>query len=190
MPSAIRRHLSFANVASLLALVFAMGGTGYALTIPKNSVGTKQIKTNGVGSSEVKKNAVSAKKVKDGSLLAADFKAGQIPAGAKGATGAPGAPGVVGAVTVVRDEFTVADSVNSTGLQVPCPAGTKAIGGGAALDSTGVEDINLTVSRPFRTGGDPPNDGQSFDAWRVVFHNPVGGTASTGAKAYVVCAQT
>jgi len=31
MAQNIRRHLSFANVASLAALVFAMGGTGYAL---------------------------------------------------------------------------------------------------------------------------------------------------------------
>ena len=37
----MRRHLSFANITSLMALVFAMGGTGYALTIPKNSVGSK-----------------------------------------------------------------------------------------------------------------------------------------------------
>jgi hypothetical protein len=39
-----QRHLSFANVTSLMALVFAMGGTGYALTLPKASVGSKQIR--------------------------------------------------------------------------------------------------------------------------------------------------
>ena len=41
MNARIRRHISFANVTSLMALVFAMGGTGYALTIPKNSDGTR-----------------------------------------------------------------------------------------------------------------------------------------------------
>lgn len=38
-----------------MALVFAMGGTGYALTLPKNSVGPKQIKKNGGASSEIRR---------------------------------------------------------------------------------------------------------------------------------------
>jgi hypothetical protein len=102
MPQRIRRHLSFANVASLSALVFAMGGTGYALSIPKNSVGSAQIKKGAVANSDLRANAVTGAKVKDGSLLTGDFKLGQIPAGAKGATGpagaggAPGAPGATG----------------------------------------------------------------------------------------------
>lgn len=49
----------------------AMGGTGYALSLPKASVGAKQLK----------KGAVNSKKVKNASLLETDFKAGQLPAG-------------------------------------------------------------------------------------------------------------
>ena len=53
MAQRIRGHLSFANVTSLLALVFAMGGTSYALTLPKNSVGSKQIRKNAVTTAKV-----------------------------------------------------------------------------------------------------------------------------------------
>jgi hypothetical protein len=197
MATVILRHLSFANVTSLAALVFAMGGTGYAVSkLPKNSVGTKQIRTNGVGSSEIKKNAVTAKKVKDGSLLATDFAAGQIPAGAKGATGAqgiqgiqgiPGPAGVVGAVTVKRTDFTVAAGFASTGTTITCPAGTRAIGGGAYFGNAG-SDMALITSAPYSSGV-AATDGGTFDAWRVAFSNPdLLGTASV--LGYAICAQT
>jgi hypothetical protein len=45
----IGKALSFANIVSMLALMLAMGGAGYALTIPKNSVGSQQIKNNAEG---------------------------------------------------------------------------------------------------------------------------------------------
>jgi hypothetical protein len=45
----------YANVASTLALVVALGGTSYAaVALPKNSVGNKQLKTSAVTSSKVK----------------------------------------------------------------------------------------------------------------------------------------
>jgi hypothetical protein len=82
-----RTHLSFANVLSMLALFVAFGGVSYAaLKLPKNSVGSKQIK----------KNAVNSSKVKNGSLRNGDFKAGQLPAGAQGPPGAPGPTGPAG----------------------------------------------------------------------------------------------
>ena len=69
LPSRVR----YADVMSTLAVFLALGGIGYAaITIPKNSVGTKQLK----------KNAVTTKKVKDRTLLKRDFKRGQLPAGA------------------------------------------------------------------------------------------------------------
>jgi hypothetical protein len=36
-------RLTFANVVSVMALFIALGGGAYALTIPANSVGTKQV---------------------------------------------------------------------------------------------------------------------------------------------------
>jgi hypothetical protein len=90
----IARRLTFANVVACLALFIALGGASYAaLKLPKNSVGTKQLK----------KNAVTAAKVKPGTLLAKDFRAGQLPAGATGARGPEGpigAQGTAGAAAV------------------------------------------------------------------------------------------
>jgi hypothetical protein len=68
---------------ALVALFVALGGTGYAVVkLPKNSVGSEQIKANAVRSSEVS----------NGSLLARDFKAGELPAGAPGLPGGKGDP--------------------------------------------------------------------------------------------------
>lgn len=192
MAQGIRRHLSFANVTSLMALVFAMGGTGYALTLPKNSVGGKQLR----------KNAVTGAKVKNRSLRASDFALGQLPSGAPGAPGAPGAtgptgpkgaagdpgvPGVVGAVTVQRGDFGLTDG-SSSGVSVPCPGGTKAIGGGASVDAITSADIRATVSRPDRTGV-APAAGETFNGWRVTYVNPAGGTGNTTGHAFAICAE-
>jgi hypothetical protein len=82
-----RRHLSFANVVSMLALFVALGGVSYAaLKLPKNSVGSKQIKAN----------AVKSGKVKNGSLRSKDFKAGDLPEGPQGPQGQPGTNGTNG----------------------------------------------------------------------------------------------
>ena len=83
----LRKRLTYANVIATLALFLALGGTSYAVTaLPKNSVGTQQLK----------KNAVTGVKVKDGSLSSADFVAGTLLKGDTGATGAAGATGATG----------------------------------------------------------------------------------------------
>lgn len=84
----VRRRLSYANLAATLALFVALGGTSYAaLTLPKNSVGSAQIRAG----------AVTSRKVKDHSLLARDFKRGQF-VGSTGRRGPVGAVGPVGPV--------------------------------------------------------------------------------------------
>lgn len=82
------RKGTYANVASTLALVVALGGVSYAaVAIPKNSVGSKQIINSSVKSADIK----------NGSLKGADFKAGQLPAGAQGPAGPAGPAGAAGA---------------------------------------------------------------------------------------------
>ena len=84
----LRHRPSPALVVACLALTIALGGTSYAaVTLPRNSVGTPQLK----------RNAVNSLKVRNFSLLRADFKRGQIPAGARGPQGLPGATGATGA---------------------------------------------------------------------------------------------
>jgi hypothetical protein len=84
----LREQLSYANVMSSIAVFVVLGGGAYAAaTLPKNSVGSKQIKAN----------AVTSSKVKNGSLLSSDFKPGQLVAGAPGPVGPAGPAGAAGA---------------------------------------------------------------------------------------------
>jgi hypothetical protein len=53
-----RQQLSFANVIAVLALFVALGGTSYAISrLPKNSVGTKQIKSGAVTLAKINSSA-------------------------------------------------------------------------------------------------------------------------------------
>jgi hypothetical protein len=84
----LRSRLTFANTVSLIALFVALGGTGYAaVKLPRNSVGTTQLKSN----------AVTSGKVKNGALRRADFRAGDLPAGERGPAGTNGTNGTNGA---------------------------------------------------------------------------------------------
>jgi hypothetical protein len=75
-----------ALLVALLALFVALAGTSYAaLKLPKNSVGTRQIRNN----------AVTSAKVKNRALLAKDFKKGQLHAGPRGPRGPKGDTGTV-----------------------------------------------------------------------------------------------
>jgi hypothetical protein len=67
----LRARLTYANAMSTIAVFVALGGGAYAVTVPRNSVGPKQLKAN----------AVTGAKVKNRSLLAADFKRGQLSIG-------------------------------------------------------------------------------------------------------------
>src|SRR5215218_2099685 len=83
----LRSRLNYANVVATIALFASLGGGAYAaLKLPRNSVGSSQIRPNAVRSSDVK----------DGVLLAKDFRAGQLPAGAPGAPGPKGDQGPPG----------------------------------------------------------------------------------------------
>ncbi|MEA2410352.1 MAG: hypothetical protein QOC77_913 [Thermoleophilaceae bacterium] len=109
----IRPRLTYANVIATLALFLALGGGAYAaFKLPKDSVGSKQIKANAVNSS----------KVKDRSLLAGDFKAGQIPAGPRGLQGLPGSPGLkgdTGDVARWTSSIVPNEEIFTTGIAVP-----------------------------------------------------------------------
>ena len=93
----LRSRLTYANVIASIALFMAMGGTGYAaLTLPKASVGAKQLKPGSVTAKKVKSGAITSAKVKNRSLLGTDFKAGQLPAGPQGPSGPQGSTGAPG----------------------------------------------------------------------------------------------
>jgi hypothetical protein len=82
--SQIRRlwtRLTYANVMSSVALFVALGGGAYALSVPKNSVGPRQLKRNAITRTKIHRNAVTSSKVRDHSLKASDLASGVIPLG-------------------------------------------------------------------------------------------------------------
>ena len=75
-------------VVASIALTVALSGASYAaVVLPRDSVGTPQLK----------RDAVVSSKVKNGSLQAVDFAQGQLPAGPQGPQGPAGPAGPKGA---------------------------------------------------------------------------------------------
>ena len=103
---ALQRKLSFANITSAMALFIALGGTSYALTLPKNSVGREQLRSNAVGSPEIRKGAVRSSDVRDRSLGVKDLSK-RARESLRGATGPAGPPGPAG--------VTLREAVRATG---------------------------------------------------------------------------
>jgi len=204
--------LSYANVTATLAVFLSLGGVSYAaVELPRNSVGTPQLRDG----------AVDSAKIKDGALQYEDFGFGQVPAGlegprgpkgargatgpkgakgaagatgAKGETGATGATGAAGATTVTTREQTTqwAPSVIPTGLPVTvvaaCASGERAVGGGFAF-SRAANKFRVISSQPQQAAGEVPT------AWAVTA--TIDGSAvaeGTGeyafVKATVVCAKS
>jgi hypothetical protein len=84
MSSLLRRRLvppklTYANVVASLALFVALAGTGYAaVKLPKNSVGTTQIKSAAVTATKIKDGAVTGAKLAPAGVTGADIAPGSI----------------------------------------------------------------------------------------------------------------
>jgi hypothetical protein len=130
----VRRHLSYANVVASLALFLALGGAAFAATqLPRNSVGTGQLKPEAVTSGKI------AKKTRN-QLRGATGPQG--PQGKTGKTGAKGAAGARGATGVKGDTGARGPAgPDGTGPAFEVFATGKAIGTG----STTVASQNLAA---------------------------------------------
>jgi hypothetical protein len=81
-----RPRLTYANVASSLALFVALGGTGYAaLQLPRNSVGASEIRKGAVRSNEIRNRAVKLRDIGVGTRQR--LRGRQGPAGPAGPSG-------------------------------------------------------------------------------------------------------
>ena len=96
MLAQLRQRMTYANVTATMALFIALGGTSYAaLTLPKNSVGSRQIRSGAVGASELKTGAVRSKDIKNETVRLSDVSqsARRSLQGSQGPAGPAGAPG-------------------------------------------------------------------------------------------------
>lgn len=95
MKSRIRERLSYANVVATLALFVALGGTSYALSLPRNSVGPKELRAGAVGRSELRKGAVGSSAIKNRAVRTSDLSS-RAREGLRGRTGPAGPAGPPG----------------------------------------------------------------------------------------------
>jgi len=165
------RPPSPALVVACLALAVSLTGGAYAVStaLPRNSVGTAQLKAN----------AVNSAKVQNRSLRASDFAIGQIPKGPQGPAGAAGPQGPPGMSGVQQISSTgPSNSAGPKSFQVDCPSGKRALGGGGTLTGTTTNTF-LTTSRPSDAGA----------GWVAAGRESSGGNAGNWAvQAWVVCA--
>jgi hypothetical protein len=90
-----RQRLTYANVMSSIAVFVALGGTSYARTLPRNSVGAAQIRAKAVGPTEIRTGAVRSRDVRNRSLGIQDLSLATRTSlrGQVGPQGPPGPPG-------------------------------------------------------------------------------------------------
>src|SRR3954447_2178179 len=110
----VTSRLNYGNVMSTFAVFIALGGTSYALTVPRDSVGSRQLRARSVGPSELKTGAVSTRDIKNHGIRLTDIS----PATRDSLRGKQGPAGPAGPSGVTFHAI-----VNSAGQ--PSPAGTS-----------------------------------------------------------------
>jgi len=145
MRQRFRPRLTYANVMASLAVFIVLGGGAYAAaTLPKNSIGAKQLKN---GSITPAKLSAAAKAALKGAT------------GPQGALGPQGAPGVT-KVTVRNGPFSEGNSVAF------CQPGEVATGGGGFVNPEEPEAW-IWNTTPFQGSGTPT-------AWEASAENKTG----------------
>ena len=175
------------SAAALIVAVLGSTPLGHALAsqVPRNSVGTLQLKRNAVTSSKIAPNVVRTAHVVNGSLLTDDFKSGQIPQGPKGDKGDkgdkgnkgdPGPPGL--AAREVVSAVGQPNSIDRKSMTATCPSGKVAVGGGGGTTNGMVVVSGLIQSSP--SPGAPAE-------WLAVAREMVATNANWQVIAYAVC---
>jgi hypothetical protein len=141
-------------VVACLALLVALGGTSVAAVsqlVPRNSVGTAQLRDNAVARVKVRNNAINSAKVQNRSLLAVDFANGQIPAGPAGPAGQQGPAGAQGPIGPSNAVFgqSGTDILAWTGAEqvvqsLALPAGRWVVHAKLLANNNGAANVNAT----------------------------------------------
>lgn len=122
----LARHLSFANMVACLALFVALGGASYAaFKLPKESVGTEELRKGAVTPAKLSDKARQGEAGPRGPQGATGPTG---PAGAQGGQGPPGAPGPSAVLAYSHQGEVVVSqtAVTQVGALV-MPAGSYAI---------------------------------------------------------------
>jgi hypothetical protein len=168
----IIRRPSPATAIALLALFVALGGTSYAaFSLPKNSVGTKQLKRDAVTTSKIKRHAVTAAKINPAGLTVPAAQHATTASSAINASALGGEPASAYSPRLKWAQVAGDGSIiaQSGGITVLHPvAGAYYVNFGSAVDGHAVSVTALW------TPGDSDNTGTNLTA-------PCGtGTGSVG----------
>lgn len=206
----------YADVASTLALVVALGGTSYAAVmvtgsqIQDGTVRSIDVADNNLSTADILDGTVRSRDVLDDSLGLVDISAAAEAAlkgqqgepGTPGAPGEPGDPGAPGApgepgtdgvsgYTAAISPLLSRDATGSLAAEAVCPVGTEPLGGGWSSTSSGMRiSVSENHQATYFPGVDPayPN---GASVWRVVASvDPAGQPGSTqwSLRAWAVCA--
>jgi hypothetical protein len=128
------------NAVGYVALFVALGGTSYAATLPRNSVGSKQLKSN----------AVTSAKIRNGAIRSQDLATGVVRRGQRGAPGPAGSiADTLPSGKTLRGRFDATDpGVNTVGDAV-----FDSISFGAQLTTAPARTIVLNPPGPANCPG-------------------------------------
>jgi hypothetical protein len=174
-----RRLPSPAMVVACLALLVALGGTGYAaIKLPANSVGTKQLKRSAVTGVKVKSNTLGGTQINESKL-------GRVPSATRAtsadtattAMNATSATSATSAPVARLDYASAVVAVPAGGVvtrgTASCAAGLNATGGGAKM----ADPINGFIDDTNPVGK---------TGWEATGQS---GAVAQNMTVYVICAQ-
>src|SRR3954469_4860490 len=150
----LRQHLTYAKVASVLAISIAAGATAdAAVRVSHNSVGARQLKARAVTHAKLAPDAITRAAVRRHGLRAADVDTSTADPGDIGPRGPQGAPGPPGPPSIARLDYVSSSFVLHAGdtasLSVPCGrTNLKVIGGGARITGVGTAFVTVLDSLP------------------------------------------
>lgn len=158
-----RRHLTSAHAIALIALIVALSGSAYAaVSLPRDSVGTRQLRTGAVTKSKISKRTRAALHGARGSRGKTGHAGATGPKGPIGPTGARGGAGAAG-TTGPSDLYAAGNSgvnlshTNTTVASVTVPAGSY------VLEAT----VNVNASPKGEIGCSIETTGTTYDGKAV-----------------------
>jgi Collagen triple helix repeat (20 copies) len=170
-----RKHISYANIAATLALVFSMSGAAFAARHYLIH-STRQISPKVLRKLKGRRGA-KGKPGNAGATGPAGAAGAAGPAGKEGPAGAPG-PSRLSTVQEVAGEEVSVEKEHLGASFAACPTGTRAISGGSIVETepTGsAPNIDVSLAAENREG------------WIVVIGNP-SATESIFVQAIAYCA--
>jgi hypothetical protein len=134
MKTHLRGKAAYANVVSTLCLFLLLGGTAYAtLSLPKNSVGSKQLKAHAVTGSKVKPGSLTLSDLKNGALTLPPTPYSKPESDARY---------LRGTITRIKSFKLNEGSAEESSAQVSCPKGYEAVGGGVDVANTRYDKVS------------------------------------------------